>query len=70
MSININDKAYCKTMLHIIKHNLENCFGLLIGKKINDNEYTVNDVIPLSHDNILAPQIEFCFQMVRIKIIY
>ena len=65
MSINIEDKAYCKTMLHIIKHNLNNCFGVLIGKKISDNEYTVTDVIPLSHDHVLAPQIEFSFQMVK-----
>lgn len=66
MSINICDKAYCKTMLHIIKHNLENCFGVLIGKKITENEYRVTDAIPLSHDCILAPQIEFSFQMVKI----
>ena len=67
MSININDKAYCKAMLHIIKHNLENCFGILIGRKITDNEYSVTDVVPLSHDIILAPQIEFSFQMVKIN---
>lgn len=66
MSIEIEDKAYCKILLHMIKHTLNSCFGVLLGKKKSDNEYLVSDVIPLSHDNLLAPQVEFSLLMVNI----
>lgn len=65
MSIVIEDKAYCKIMLHMIKHTLSSCFGILIGKKKSDNEYLVSDAFPVSHDSLLAPQVEFSLLMVK-----
>lgn len=64
MSIEIQDKAYCKILLHIIKHTMNSCFGVLIGKKKSDNDYVVLDAIPLTHESLLAPQVEFCLLMV------
>jgi hypothetical protein len=66
MSIEIEDKAYCKILLHMIKHTLNDCFGILIGKKKLDNEHLVSDAIPLSHDSLLAPQVEFSLLMVKL----
>lgn len=65
MSINIQDKPYCKILLHIIKHTVNNCFGVIIGKKKND-EYYITDAIPLGHSNLLAPQVEFSLLLVNL----
>lgn len=65
MSIEIEDKAYCKILLHMIKHTLSSCFGILIGKKKSENDYLVSDAIPLSHESLLAPQVEFSLLMVK-----
>ncbi len=65
MSILVEDKAYCKILLHMIKHTLSSCFGILIGKKKSDDEYIVSDAIPLSHNSLLAPQVEFSLLMVN-----
>lgn len=63
MSIVIEDKAYCKIMLHILKHVSNDCYGMLIGKSVN-NEVIITDVIPFSHDKIFAPQLEIALKFV------
>lgn len=67
MSIKIDDKAYCKIILHITKHTLSNCFGILVGKKLSEHDYNITDVFPLAHDNLLAPKVEFSLLMVFLK---
>jgi hypothetical protein len=63
-NFNISDKAYAKIMLHCIKHTSNDCFGILLGKK-NDDRYDVTDAVPLSHDKILAPQLEICLKFIE-----
>jgi len=56
----IESKAYTKIMLHLIKYTSNDCYGLLLG---NNNK--VNDILPLSHDKIFAPNFELAVKMIE-----
>ena len=62
-SITIHKNAFAKMILHCLKHLNEDCLGVLIGK-FKENQYTVSNVIPLSHERILIPQLEIAFKLV------
>lgn len=62
-SINVEGKAYAKLMLHILKHTINDCYGVLIGNSQNDI-ITVTDAIPLFHERIFAPQLEIALKFV------
>ena len=51
-------------MLHCMKHTSSDCYGLLLGKASGD-DCAVEDVVPLTHDKIVAPAFELCVKMVR-----
>lgn len=63
MTINIDKRAYGKIMLHCIKHNTSDCIGVLIGKE-SDGTTVINDVVPLFHDRVFAPQLEVALKFV------
>ena len=63
-SFMIKPKAYYKMMLHCMKHTSSDCYGLLLGKASGD-DCAVEDVVPLTHDKIVAPAFELCVKMVR-----
>ena len=56
----IDSKAYSKIMLHLIKYTSNDCYGILLGK-----ENKINDVIPLSHNKIFAPNFELAVKMIE-----
>ena len=63
MSIEIENKAYAKLMLHCLKHTTSDCYGVLIGNGESDS-LKVIDSIPLFHDRIFAPQLEIALKFV------
>ena len=63
-SFTITPKAYYKMMLHCMKHTSSDCYGLLLGK-VNGEDCTVEDVVPFSHDKLLAPAFELCVKMIK-----
>jgi hypothetical protein len=64
MSFTIGNKAYAKIMLHICKHTVNDCFGILIGT-VEKDEILVSDAIPLFHERIFAPQLEIALKFVK-----
>ncbi len=68
MSITIDNKAYAKIMLHLMKHTVSDCIGVLIGTEEGD-KVTVLDAIPLFHDRIFAPQLEIALKFVFINLL-
>jgi hypothetical protein len=62
----ISDQAYAKIMLHCLKHTLNDCYGILIGKA-DQSSVTVTDAIPLFHDRIFAPQLEIALKFVKLS---
>jgi hypothetical protein len=43
---------------------MNDCYGFLIGES-NENGVTVTDIIPLSHDKILAPQLDVALKFIE-----
>lgn len=64
MSIIIEDKAYAKIMMHIMKHTVKDCIGVLIGTE-EENKIKVSDAIPLFHERVFAPQLEIALKFVK-----
>jgi hypothetical protein len=65
MSIIIEDKAYAKIMMHIMKHTTKDCIGVLIGTEEEENKIKVSDAIPLFHERLFAPQLEIALKFVK-----
>lgn len=65
MATTISDKAYCKLMLHILKHTSIDCYGILIGTKPSDDSYSIKDAIPISHDKLYSPSIEIALKLIE-----
>ena len=63
-NIQVSSKAYCKIILHCLKFLVNDCYGILIGQK-NGNNYTVTDVIPLTHDKIYSPSFIVAMNMIQ-----
>ena len=65
MSIEIENKAYSKIMLHILKNVANDCYGVLIGdSKSSGFSFRIIDAIPLFHNRVFTPQTEFALKMV------
>jgi hypothetical protein len=65
MSVKIEDKAFAKIMLHCIKHNVNDCIGVILGKE-SQGVIEVLDVIPLFHERVFAAQLEVALKFVLI----
>lgn len=63
--IDLSSKAYCKIMLHCLKHLVSDCYGFLLGQVDNNNNYKVTDVIPFSHDKIFGPEFKVAVTMIK-----
>ncbi len=66
-NVEIDNKAYSKIMLHILKHLSSDCYGVLIGSK-QSSVVSIVDVIPLFHNRVFSPQTEIALKMVKIVI--
>ena len=65
MSITIENKAFSKLMLHCLKHTKNDCYGILIGQKLeNSDVLSITDAVPLSHDKVFTPQLEIALKFV------
>lgn len=62
-AVTIDNKAYSKIILHCVKHPVNDCYGVLLGKT-SEEGFTVTDAIPLFHDRIFAPQLEVALKFV------
>ena len=68
MNYQIEDKAYKKLMLHLLKYHKSDCIGLLIGKKTeNPGKRTVviEDAVPLFHTRVMSGTLEIAFDMIE-----
>jgi len=63
MSKMIEEKAYAKLILHGAKYSSKPICGVFIGK-INGDQITIIDSLPLFHSHVLAPLLEASFLQV------
>ena len=64
MNYTLENRAYKKVMLHVLKYSKSDCVGVLIGSK-NDKSVKVEDSIPLFHNRILSGMLEVAFEQIE-----
>ena len=67
INVEIENKAFSKIMLHVLKHVSSDCYGLLIGSNKNSS-FTVVDAIPLFHNRVFTPQTDIALRMVELNL--
>lgn len=63
MSVDLNQKAYAKIMLHCLKHTSNDCYGILIGS-VHGDIIKVVDAVPLFHNGVFSPELEIALKFV------
>ena len=62
MKYTLSDRAYCKLILHALKHPLRSVCGALVGKA-NGDVVEVIDAIPYLHSTVsVAPNAEIALE--------
>jgi hypothetical protein len=64
MNYEIENRAYRKLMLHIMKYSKSDCIGVLIGSK-KDKNVKVEDAVPLFHNRLMSGMLEVAFEQIE-----
>jgi len=64
MNYTLENRAYKKLMLHIMKYSKSDCLGVLIGAK-NDKNVKVEDAVPLFHNRLMSGMLEVAFEQIE-----
>ena len=65
MAVKFNDISELKLLIHNEKFSCSNIGGFLIGHSSTEGKdiFTVSDILPLSHNNLVGPIYDLAFQL-------
>ena len=64
LHLNVNSKAYRKSLLHSLKYPNSYVCGVFIGS-FKDDTYTLTDCYPITHFSLINPMLEISLSLIE-----